>query len=643
MRRVIPVLLVVLAALVAAGCSTPPPAGWQRLWAGEWQLHQNGRQWVRGVDADGRAFDARRRDETFRATVVNTSADRGWLRLSGGGAELEWSLLPGESRALDLRVFDRGQHVVEMSSGVVLGSPRIGRPLQSPRVLVVVLVDTLRADHVRRELMPAVLGHFADGRRYSDASANAPWTLPSVASTFASRGVLDLTSPEGEILGLPEGVDTWATRLDEAGLIGGAVIANYTIHALNGFARGFADFSVPEGAEHAPHPDVTWVVDGARAWLAAHQGEDAFLYLHLMDPHQPYRSHRDPSLEAPDLVPFAHRERVPTSAESHLLASLYAGEVRHVDRHLAPLLDELPEGAVRVLTADHGEALGEHGAWGHGLNLYREALSVPLILAGPGIPAGEEPAPVQLLDLAPTLLELMGVPPNAEMGGRSLLAAFEEMPIVSATFGGGPLRWAWRLRKDKIVLRSAPQPEVPGSPEYVEAEPLPAGAFAFDLVEDPDENAPADVPERLAEPVGEAFAATAGGLVPGLQLLGWRLDAGAETVLELPGGASPAAAWGGEAVRIGSDGDRVRITCPTGSSWCAVSLRPVAAEPVPVELVETRPDVSGVVSGALDPSSLVLPEAPGAGLHLWWNPDRSLVVQGHRDTLQRLRALGYIE
>ena len=73
-----------------------------------------------------------------------------------------------------------------------------------------------------------------------------------------------------------------------------------------------------------------------------------------------------------------------------------------MDRALAPFIDELPTPVVVAFTSDHGEALGEHGAWGHGLNLYQEAVQVPLMIRGPGVPAREVREPAQLLSLAPT-------------------------------------------------------------------------------------------------------------------------------------------------------------------------------------------------------------------------------------------------
>ncbi len=173
-----------------------------------------------------------------------------------------------------------------------------------------------------------------------------------------------------------------------------------------------------------------------------------------------------------------------------------------------------------VLTSDHGESLGERDCWGHGLNLYQESLHVPLLMRGPGIARGTVEEPVQHLDLAPTLLDLVGVPVPAEMVGRSLLDGGSSRAIVSSTFGAGPLRWSWRLRDDKVLLRMAEQR---GLGEVARSKMLGGGrrepgVFAYDLADDPAEENPKALPAALAEPVTRAFVETAGRLVPGLQV-----------------------------------------------------------------------------------------------------------------------------
>jgi arylsulfatase A-like enzyme len=475
--------------------------------------------------------------------------------------------------------------------------------------------------------------------------ANSSWTIPSVASFFTARPVLDLTSPAGEMVGVPDGLPTWATILRDAGFEGGAVVANYTVHALNGFAAGFSSYLVPDGRGEGEAPDGQRVVLRARAWLDDHRGEDAFLYLHLMDPHEPYRDHTGEGRRGPELQPLARGERPVTDAERDLLRELYAGEVRHVDRLLAEFLGELPEHAVVVFTSDHGEGLGEHGAWAHGLELHQETLSVPLMVAGPTVGSGERLEPVQLLDLGPTILDLAGVAADPSMVGRSLLAGGSGEPIVSATFGAGPLRWAWRSGDTKVVLRMAHQPGVgvQSRTMLIETDPPPAGGVAIDLAADPAEDSPAPVPSELAPEVGSVFAHTAGRMIPGMQLLLWGGDGFTTQTLSVDDGIEVVQAWSSGGVAVSHDRGVLTVTCADASLLCAVAA---AAESVPATVVPMgeRHEWANVESSLpIDPREVGPPDRVGRGWHLWWNPDRPLVVGGFDETVERLKALGYIE
>jgi arylsulfatase A-like enzyme len=575
--------------------------------------------------------------------LLNTGFEAVEVGVSGRGFERRWNLEPGALQpvAVDL---EPGEVRIEAPAGVVLGSPRTGRQLDEPRLLVVVVIDTLRADHVTRELMPGVTAFFAEGRRWRSATANAPWTLPSVASTFTSRPVLDLTTPQGEIVGIPSGLETWPKTLQRAGFEGGAVVANYTVHTLNGFAGGFSSFQVPDG--HGPEiaPDASWVAESGRRWISSHRGEDAFVYLHFMDPHEPYRSHVGDAAELPPLQPLARRQREAGTEEAARFRERYAGEVRYVDEAVSAFLDDLPQNAAVVLTSDHGEGLGEHGAWSHGPSLFEEALAVPLMARGPGVVAGDVVEPAQLLDLAPTLLEMVGRGPVDDFVGRSLLAGGSAEPIVSVTYSAGPLRWAWREANHKVVMRMAPQPHLAAEVRRpaIEAAPLPTGAFFVDLTVDPQEDHPAPIPEALARRVAEVFARTAGTTTPGMQVFAWG-DGPAEVVLECDRQLELTQAWSPSVIRASQTGGRFILRCAKDAVMCAVTARPESV-PAFVTPVETGPRWWGIAAGdPVDPRALDLANVGGPGVYLWWNPDRPLVVGGYDETLERLRALGYID
>jgi len=618
--------------------------GWERLWPDDWTLHNDGVVWVNGVQAADREFGFSGRDREFRVELLNTNPSPVTVRILGPGRGSDWSLEPGEYRMLETNL-RAGSYRIEAPPHVVLGSPRLGRPLVEPRLLVVVLVDTLRDDHVTAELMPGISAFFSGGRRWHTVQANSSWTLPSVASFFTARPVLDLTSPEGEIIGVPEGLPAWAEVLDEAGFVGGGVVANYTVHALNGFAAGFSSYLVPDGRDDGEAPDCDRVVERARSWLARHRGEDSFLYLHLMDPHEPYRDHTEAGRTPPSLRSLARGERAATDEERSLLRELYGGEVRHVDRVLTEFLGELPDHAVVVFTSDHGEGLGEHGAWGHGLELHQETLSVPLMISGPAVEAGKDDSPVQLLDLGPTLLDLVGVRPDPSMIGRSLLSGGSDEPMVSATFSAGPLRWAWRRDGEKVVIRMAEQPGLGAEirTRLIEVDPPPSGGTLIDLHADPAEDRPGPIPPGLMPEVGGIFARTAGRLVPGMQLMLWGGSGFTTQTLVVDAEIEVIQAWSSAGIAVSHGDGMLTITCADAGLLCAVAA---ATDSIPRTVIPMgeRNGWAGLESSVpVDPRDLDPPDLLGPGWNLWWNPERPLVVGGHEETLERLRALGYID
>jgi len=621
------------------------PGGWRQLWKDQWSWHHQGWHWALGVEADGARIGVDQDGQQFRADVHNFGTGVAMIELVSSSDAHRWELQPAARSTVEVSL-PRGEYSVRASGGVVLGSPRLGRPLAEPRLLEFVVVDTLRADHVNHRLTPAILDQFTGAHSWHQATANCSWTLPSVASIFTSRTVLELTSPEGDLIGIPDGASTWASRLESAGFAGGAVVANYTIHALNGFASGFSSYSVPDGSGSEQHPDATWVVAEGARWLGAHRGEDSFLYLHLMDPHQPYRNHENSSRVIPDLKPLALRRRTATEEEAELLHQSYADEVRHVDQVLAPFLAELPSNAMVVFTSDHGEALGEHGAWGHGLNLFQEALLVPLLIRGPGVAQAETSEPVQLLDLAPTMLDLMGVDTPEGMIGGSLLNGGAGQPLVSTTFGGGPLRWAWRDGDHKVTLRMAAQPGLGERARSAmeEGSPLPSGGFLYDLAADPSEQVARQIPDDMLGRCGRVFAADAGRMVPGIQLMVWGERGAVTRAIEVPGAVEIVQAWSVAPMSVDRGESRLALGCEDGYPLCSVAAR---VDPVPdwVRAVGSPSSWRNLPAGEAVPvPAFDVPSSSlETGTYVWWNPDRPLVVGAHDETIERLRALGYIE
>ncbi len=318
--------------------------------------------------------------------------------------------------------------------------------------MVLIVVDTLRADVLScyrnaDPTSPTLEGLAARGVLFEQAQASSPWTGPSVASLVTGRypdelGIHELIDP------LPESALTLAERFAAAGYHTGAVVSNNIVGPDFGQQQGYASFHLERyksrrrdgKGDRRPEFTADRVSDIALAWLAqaTREGQPPFfLYVHYTDPHEPYvppepfRSAFLHGAAAPDeeyLLTHRYLRADLPSEELSALKSQYAGDVAFADREIGRLLAALPEGALIALTADHGEEFRDHGGFRHGHTLYQELVHVPLLLAGPGLPAGRRiAAPVSHVDLLPTRLELAGLASSDQRGvvepglsGRSL-------------------------------------------------------------------------------------------------------------------------------------------------------------------------------------------------------------------------------
>ncbi len=307
-----------------------------------------------------------------------------------------------------------------------------------PRNVVVVVIDTLRADRLgcygySRPTSPALDALAARGLCFERAYATAPWTLPSTASLLtglqpevhrASHFFASI-SPEARLL---------AESLAGEGYENAAFVGNYFVQPLFGFERGFDRYDqgcmVDRGGINSPQ-----ISDAAIAWLEQPRERPFFLYLHYFDPHYNYWEHEGFKFGGEDTERvfsgadiYALREQAPRfdAADRARLDALYDSEVAFTDHHVGRVFRKLEELGVDdetyvVVTADHGESLGEHGWIGHTVQLYEESIRIPLIVAGPGLePARHGDLPVQLDDVIVPLLRLAG---GEEAGPWSSAAA----------------------------------------------------------------------------------------------------------------------------------------------------------------------------------------------------------------------------
>jgi len=346
--------------------------------------------------------------------------------------------------------------------------------------IILLLVDALRADRLGlyggpAENSPTIDAIAREGVTFERAIAQAPWTQPSVASLFSSlypsvHGVHDFHlamettyGAEPKIAVFGEGFATLPEMLRANGYRTAAFVANPFLDTAFGFSRGFDHFDASFAALSARGSRVN---ETAIGWLRTREpAVPVFLYLHYMDVHGPYDARPavlDPILDAVERA--GPRERLDDAAEERLgylrtfpsamrrperhaelsryreyWVARYDAGIREMDTYLAALRDALEadgmwQGALVIVTADHGEALYEHGVWDHGQSLDDTELHVPLIVRWPGVvPAGlRVRATVQLIDVMPTILDLLHIR-NADVGeGRSVA------PLLSGGPGSGP-------------------------------------------------------------------------------------------------------------------------------------------------------------------------------------------------------------
>lgn len=334
------------------------------------------------------------------------------------------------------------------------GKQRELQPAALPNVLLIT-VDTLRPDALGwvagRNATPAIDALARDGFRFPSAVAPAPLTFPSHAAMFTAflprrLGLRD----NGQVLGSAPA--TLAELLKQRGYATAAFVSGYPLAAEFGLDRGFDRYDdrlTPNEAGDPERPAAA-TTGAAMTWLQTARAP-WFVWIHYYDPHYPY---------AP---PAALVRAGPRGA--------YDGEVAAVDAAIGRLRssDATRANTFTVFAADHGESLGEHGEGTHGFFIYDSTVVVPLVFHYPGrIAAGESPAAARLVDIAPTLLDLLGMAqiegadgvtlrPALEGRAQAIPPAYVETWQPWTSYGWSPLR---AVRHDGWKWITAPLPEL---------------------------------------------------------------------------------------------------------------------------------------------------------------------------------------
>jgi arylsulfatase A-like enzyme len=308
-----------------------------------------------------------------------------------------------------------------------------------PDVLLIVL-DTVRADHLslygyERQTSPHLEALAKDGVLYRMAIAPGTWSVPSHASIFTgelptAHGANRVEPGLGGIRRLGPDEPTLTRAMRTADYRTRAFVGN---HGYLDPAFGFAaDFERYDRENMRPAGKLA---ARAIAWLHRRRGRSVYLFINVMDAHAPYEppppydrmfpGKLDSGFEHQPQMVFIATHRLPEPRVMTHYVSQYDGEIRYVDDRLGEIFAELKaegryDNALIVVTADHGELFGEHGAFGHGGKPWHQLVHVPLVIKYPhGARRGVVDTPVSLIDIAPTILATLGLPP-LEPGQRPI-------------------------------------------------------------------------------------------------------------------------------------------------------------------------------------------------------------------------------
>jgi choline-sulfatase len=330
----------------------------------------------------------------------------------------------GLQRATPWAVFSASPWLIfAMALGIGCSGPQHPSVPSTPRGVLFITIDTLRADHVgiygaRNVATPNIDRLGTEGAVALHATVHVPLTRPSHISIFTGRYPAEHTIRDNVTPPLPAGVPTLAETLKTSGFSTAAFVSSIVLSRQSGLQRGFDLYSdkFDIGEDDARFLNTIQrrgdvATSEAIEWIKAHAKERFFAWVHLYDPHDPY--------EPPGRYAIQYADHP------------YDGEVAWSDELVGRLVNALGQAGVLdqtliVVTSDHGEGLGEHDEDVHGYFIYETTLHVPLVMRGPGVKRGGRIDVVtRSVDVFPTMLEMLGLHPGEpKTSGRSVAALF---------------------------------------------------------------------------------------------------------------------------------------------------------------------------------------------------------------------------
>jgi arylsulfatase A-like enzyme len=365
-----------------------------------------------------------------------------------------------------------------------MGFPAQDTPGTAPsakeiRHVVLISIDTCRADHLScygysRRTSPNIDAVAAEGVLFNHVVTPVPITLPAHSSMLTGTVPPYHGVGDNNHFRLSSSNVTLAEILRENGFVTGAVVGSYILRSHFGIAQGFDSyndaFEINEnrpffsGNERSAERVSYW----GNTWLEQHRDEKFFLFLHYYDPHDPYELHKDFVFSS---LPFVN-----------LSKDRYDGEIAYVDHYIGQVIRKLKElnlydSTLLIITADHGESLGQHSEDTHGFFTYHSSIHVPLVMRVPGGPKGAVINDLAgIIDIVPTVCGSLGIDVPEHVHGKDLNSFFSNKggsvegrylyceSLIPTKFDLGPLfglvsdRWKYvhSLRSELYDLRKDP-------------------------------------------------------------------------------------------------------------------------------------------------------------------------------------------
>lgn len=316
--------------------------------------------------------------------------------------------------------------------------------------VILISIDTLRADRLgaygyNKNTSPNIDKFAKESTVFTNFYATAPWTLPSHASMFASDYPSQLKE-ETVFDYLPKKTLTIAKVLQNKGYFTYGFDSNTYVSPQWNFAQGFMGYTLER--VNSTGVDANIIFPHAQDWLEKNKDKKFFLFVHTFEVHDPYcppkpyankfseeKNNGNTCVTNEMIFDNIRGKKKLTESELQGFSNLYDGEVAFTDSQVGNLLDlvkklKLDKKTIIIITSDHGEEFGEHGTWGrHAHTLYNELVKVPLMIKIPGLAPSKNPLEFSMIDIPPTILDLLGLLKPKEFKGISVRDGQKNRPV----------------------------------------------------------------------------------------------------------------------------------------------------------------------------------------------------------------------